>query len=82
MNKAQEHPRFLESFDVIVTDFYFGADDPHNGKTLAAELRRQGYEKPIYLASNGDFSAEDCAPHLTGLIGKDVPEFETILSWL
>ena len=82
LQRVQEEPEFLRSLDVIVTDYYFGPEDPLNGKTFAAELRRLGYEKPIYLASNGDFAADECKPCLNGVIGKDVPEVETILGWI
>ena len=80
--KCEKDPDFLESLDVIVTDFYFGDSDPLNGKSFAAVLRGRGFEKPIYLASNGDFNPEDLKPDLTGAISKDVPSAETILGWI
>lgn len=73
---------FLHSFDVIVTDFYFGPSDPVNGESFAKELRARGFCKPIYLASNGDFQLEDLNPALTGAIGKEIPTVEAILSWI
>ena len=81
-SRSQENPDFLQSLDVIVTDYYFGVDDPLNGKSFAAELRKMGYEKPIYLASNGDFDSEELRPDLTGVIGKDIPDFETVMRWI
>lgn len=80
--KIQSDPGFLQSLDVIVTDYYFGPEDPLNGKSFAAELRQMGYEKPIYLASNGDFVEDDFKPILTGTIGKDLPDLQTVLSWM
>lgn len=81
-NRTKEEPDFLVSLDVIVTDYHFGAEDPLNGKTFAAQLREMGYDKPIFLASNGDFTQEDIKPDLNGVISKDVPDLETVLSWI
>lgn len=63
-------------------DNYVGAEDPLNGKSFAAELRKMGYEKPIYLASNGDFNETELRPDLNGVIGKEVPDPETIQTWI
>lgn len=82
LKKTKEDSTFLQSLDVIVTDYYFRKDDPFNGKTFAAAIRKLGFEKPIYLASNGDFNENDFKPDLTGVIGKDAPSFETVMSWI
>ena len=82
LKKTKEEPEFLQSLDVIVTDYYFGPEDPFNGKSFAAELRQLGFNKPIYLASNGDFKEADFKPELTGVIGKDAPSFETVMRWI
>ena len=82
LERVNNEADFLRSFDVIVTDYHFAADDPLNGQSFAAELRRLGYNKPIYLASNGDLSEEELRPEFTGSIGKDVPSFELIQEWL
>ena len=73
----------LQWFEEINPDTqFYTLPDPLNGKTFAEQLRKIGYEKPIYLASNGDFDEDDFKPHLNGLIGKDVPTFEMIMSWI
>jgi hypothetical protein len=75
-------PEGLHTFDAIVTDYYFGPGDPHNGRTFAAKLREAGFKGPIYLASNGDFSAEQVKPEIDGVISKEIPSLETIMGWL
>jgi signal transduction histidine kinase/CheY-like chemotaxis protein len=80
--KIEAEPNFLQSLDVIVTDFYFGADDPLDGRSFAVELRKMGYAGPIYLASNGDFSQKDLQPYLSGVIGKDIPDIAKVSRWI
>jgi signal transduction histidine kinase/CheY-like chemotaxis protein len=74
--ELSKDPQFFARLDVIVTDFYFGPEDPMDGKSFAHELRRIGFEKPIYLASNGDFEIEDLKPDINGVISKDVPNID------
>jgi signal transduction histidine kinase len=67
---------YLHSFDLIITDYYFGEGDPHTGETLALELRNFGFKGPILLATNGDFSEQKLSPSITATIGKEVPSTE------
>jgi signal transduction histidine kinase/DNA-binding NarL/FixJ family response regulator len=82
LTAVESDPAFLQSFDIIVTDFHFADGDPHTGKTLATKIRQLGFTKPIMLASNGDFNAEELKPDLNGCVGKDVPSLSEIENWL
>ena len=75
--KLQEDQGFLDSIDFVVTDFYFADGDEHDGETLALELRRMGFQKPILLASNGDHNLTN-GP-FTAAVEKPISSLESLM---
>ncbi|MCA2961747.1 MAG: response regulator [Silvanigrellales bacterium] len=61
-------PSYLASLDVVVTDYNFASGDPHDGGTLARELRRRGFEGLILRASG----ESDLGPEIEALFDGDV----------
>jgi CheY-like chemotaxis protein len=59
LDRISANPSFLNDLDFIVTDFHFAPSDSLNGLSLCAEIRRIGFQKPIYLASDAEVSQED-----------------------
>jgi signal transduction histidine kinase len=49
----------LEEANGIVTDYFFDGRSQINGIKFADELRTAGYEKNIFLSSDGDFKESD-----------------------
>lgn len=76
-------PTYLSEIDVVMTDYNFAHGDPHDGGTLARELRDRGYAKLILRAS----CEMDLGPEIEALFDGDVgkialqwPEFSAIVN--
>lgn len=80
---CQAEPSYLSTIDVVITDYNFAPDDPHDGGTFARELRTRGYGGLI-LRSSGE---SDLGPEIEALFDGDVgkmplewPAFEAALA--
>jgi signal transduction histidine kinase len=82
LQQADLDPFFLQSFDLIITDFTLGPSDAHDGSTLALELRRQGFQKPILLCSNGYTAGDEIHSAFDGRIEKGTPTWSSLAQWL
>ncbi len=70
---------FLSHLEVVVTDYNFAPGDPHDGGTLARELRRRGYQGLILRASGQANLGSEVEALFDADIGKSAlswPEFQ------
>ena len=65
---CEAEPTYLSEIDVVITDYNFAPGDPHDGGTVARELRARGYAE-IILRASGE---TDLGPEIEALFDGDV----------
>ena len=80
---CEAEPTYLSEIDVVITDYNFAPGDPHDGGTVARELRDRGYAGVILRASG----ETDLGPEIEALFDGDVgkaalqwPDFTSIVN--
>lgn len=61
---------FLSELSVVVTDFRFAPDDPHDGVTFARAIRAMGFDGPILRASGEPTMSPDLEGIFDASVGK------------
>ena len=74
-----DNSRLLADSGCVITDYYFNNNSQETGLTLARRLRKHGYQRPIYLASNSTFDLNKITPVISGVIDKDPDKAKRLL---
>ena len=77
---AERDPDLLAGVAAIVTDNFFDHLSHTTGLEFAAKLRVDGFTKPIFLSSNGDFEQRELTGVITALLPKPIEEALIIIA--
>jgi CheY-like chemotaxis protein len=78
LHVLQMNPEFLKNLRCVVTDYFFGEGAQDNGAALAEKLRQLGFQKPIFLASDGEFTSDQIGVAITRVISKQSRSFDEL----